>query len=202
MDQENEYKSKEPVNEILTDQTSTKKEKKKSVIKNPLKDLSGRFDKKKFKSILGVTMILFSFYFFLACVSYLFTWKEDQDRVLGKTLFSFLFESADNPVENWLGKFGAWSSHLFIYRWFGLSSAGLCVLMFISGVKILFNVVLLPIQKTYAVTILFMVWSSLFLGFFAEKINYLGGTFGFHINHWLTISIGPCGAFLLIGVLL
>ncbi len=202
MAQENEYKSKEPVNEILSDQPSTKKEKKNSAIKNPLKDLSGRFDKKKFKSILGVTMILFSFYFFLACVSYIFTWKEDQDRVLGKTLFSFLFESSDNPVENWLGKFGAWSSHLFIYRWFGLSSVGLCFLMFISGVKILFNLVLLPIQKTYAVTILFMVWSSLILGFFAEKINYLGGAFGFHLNRWLTISIGPFGAFLLIAVLL
>ena len=202
MAQENEYKSKEPINEILSDQPSTKKEKKNSVIKNPLKDLSGRFDKKKFKSILGVTMILFSFYFFLACVSYLFTWKEDQDRVLGKTLFSFLFESDENPVENWLGKFGAWSSHLFIYRWFGLSSVGLCVLMFISGVKILFNVVLLPLQKTYAVTILFMVWSSFFLGFFAEKINYLGGALGFHLNRWLTISIGPFGAFLLIAVLL
>ena len=201
MAQENEYKSKDTVNETFSEQSSTNKENKSSLSKNPFKNLSERFDKKKFRSILGVTMILFSFYFFLACVSYLFTWQEDQDRVANKTLITFLFESSEVPVENWLGKFGAWSSHLLIYRWFGLSSVGLCFLLFISGVRTLLNIILLPIQKTYAVTLLFMVWLSLFLGFFSGKINYLGGLFGYQVNHWLKVSIGPFGAFLLIAVL-
>ncbi len=202
MAQENEYISKESKTEIPIEKPSSKKVKKGVTINNPLKDLSGRFDKKKIKSILGATMILFSFYFFLACISYFFTWTSDQDRVLDKTLINFLFEDNDEPVSNWLGKFGAWTSHLLIYRWFGLSAIGLCFLLFISGVRTLLNVIITPIGKAYSVTLLMMIWSSLFLGFFTDKVNYLGGSFGYHINHWLNRSIGGFGAFILICVLL
>ncbi len=202
MAQENEYISKESKTEIPVEKTSAKKDKKGVSINNPLKDLSVRFDKKKIKSILGATMILFSFYFFLACISYFFTWSTDQDRVLNKTLIDFLFEDNDEPVSNWLGKFGAWTSHLLIYRWFGLSSIGLCFLLFISGVRTLLNVIITPIKKAYSVTLLMAIWSSLFLGFFTDKVNYLGGSFGYHINHWLNRSIGQFGAFVLICFLL
>ena len=202
MAQENEYISKESKTEIPVEKTSAKKDKKGVSINNPLKDLSVRFDKKKIKSILGATMILFSFYFFLACISYFFTWSTDQDRVLNKTLIDFLFEDNDEPVSNWLGKFGAWTSHLLIYRWFGLSSIGLCFLLFISGVRTLLNVIITPIKKAYSVTLLMAIWSSLFLGFFTDKVNYLGGSFGYHINHWLNRSIGQFGTFVLICFLL
>lgn len=204
MTQENEYKRKEFIKEEITEKPIPKKEKeRKSVtINNPFKDISNRFDKKKTKSIIGAILILFSFYFFLSCLSYIFTWETDQDRVLNKNLIDFLFEDNLEPVSNWLGKVGAWSSHLFIYRWFGLSSFGICVLMFITGVRILLNVILLPIRKTYAITLVMMVWSSLFLGFFASQVNYLGGSFGFHINSWLKLSLGGFGSFVLIIVLL
>lgn len=202
MAQENEYKRKESLKEETTEKVTPNKEKKSISINNPFKDITNRFDKKKAKSIIGATLILFSFYFFLACLSYIFTWTHDQDRVLNKSLFDFLFEDNPEPVENWLGKLGAWTSHLFIYRWFGLSSFGICILMFITGVRTLLNVILLPIKKTYAITSVMMVWSSLFLGFFANKLNYLGGSFGFHINNWLKLSLGSFGAFVLIMVLL
>jgi S-DNA-T family DNA segregation ATPase FtsK/SpoIIIE len=202
MAQENEYKSKESVQEKPVEQPVNKKEKKVTSLKNPLGDISSRFDKKKMKSILGATLILFSFYFFIASVSYLFTWTQDQDRVLNKSLFTFLFEDNSEPVSNWLGKFGAWSSHLFIYRWFGISSVSICFLMFLSGVRILLDISLFPIKKSFAIGSIMMVWSSLFLGFFASQVNYLGGSFGFHINDWLGVSIGSGGAFALIIVLL
>ena len=204
---ENEYKSKndfipkDSIKEEPQEKISQKKEKKIPVIKNPLKDFTGRFDKKKMKSSLGAGMILLSFYFFLACLSYIFTWTNDQDRVLDKTLFEFLFEDNSEPVTNWLGKFGAWSSHLFMYRWFGLSSFGLCFLLFISGVKVLFDISLVPVKRSYAIVSILMVWASLFLGFFANQVNYLGGSFGYHINNWLKLSLGSFGDFVLIGVL-
>ncbi len=201
MGQENEYISKDFV-ETAQKEKKEKKTKKKSPSINPLKNVSSRFDKKRFKSTIGALIILLSFYLFLSCLSYIFTWTEDQDRVLGKGLFEFLFEENDQPVANWLGKFGAWCSHLVIYRWFGISSFGFCILLFVTGVRILFNVTLLPFLKTYAVTTVMMVWSSLFLGFFAQTVNYLGGSFGYHINNWLALSLGRFGAFLLIGVLL
>ncbi|MCH2225186.1 MAG: DNA translocase FtsK, partial [Crocinitomicaceae bacterium] len=92
------------------------------------------------------------------------------------------------------GKFGAWTSHLLIYRWFGLASFGIPLLLFISGFKMLLNISILPIKKTFSATILFTVWFSLFFGLFAKKINYLGGTFGYEINDWLSITLGTFGA--------
>lgn len=157
--------------------------------------LSERFDKKKFKSSVGFLLILFSGYTFLACISYLFTWTIDQDQVLDKSLFTYLFEENPQEAENWLGKFGAWISHLFIYRWFGIASFGICFLTFLIGVKVLFNVALLSLAKTFKTTVLLGLWISLFLGFFSNSINYLGGTFGYFINQWLMLSLGNFGAF-------
>ena len=203
---DNEYKPKEersPEPEVKP--TEKKAEKAKSgtkvKIKNPVEGLSGRFDKKKVKTTVGAMLILLSFYLFLACLSYIFTWTEDQDRVLNKGLFEFLFDGSEEPVSNWLGKFGAWTSHLLVYRWFGLSSFGFTFLLFISGVKVLFNVTLVPIQKSYARVLLLTVWTSIFLGYFAGTVNYLGGSFGFYVNEWLALSLGRFGALVLIGVL-
>ncbi|MEY3126959.1 MAG: hypothetical protein RL273_1130, partial [Bacteroidota bacterium] len=106
---------------VETEEKSTKKTAEKRII-----------DWSKFKLILGSTFTLLSLYLFLACVSYLFTWTVDQDKVLNRSLFELLFYSSQEPVENWLGKFGAWSSHLLIYRLFGISSFILCFLLFIS----------------------------------------------------------------------
>lgn len=120
---------------------------------------------------------------------------------MNKGLFEFLFEDNDEPVANWLGKFGAWSSHLFLYKWFGISSFGFCLLLLISGFKIALNIRLMPILKTYGITIVFVVWTSVFLGFFANSTNYLGGAFGYQINQWLSLTLGSFGSFILILVL-
>ncbi|MFN5031266.1 MAG: DNA translocase FtsK 4TM domain-containing protein [Flavobacteriia bacterium] len=192
---DNEYRPKEDYSreeEAPKQEKKPKKEKsdEKPKLKNPISGISGRFDKKKFKTITGGVLILLSFYLFLACLSYVFTWTEDQDRVLNKGLFEFLFDGNEEPVSNWLGKFGAWTSHLLIFKWFGLSSFGLTFLLFISGVKILFNVTLTPIAKSYTVVALLTVWTSIFLGYFANSINFLGGSFGYFINQWLSVSFG------------
>ena len=203
---DNEYKpkvEKETPKEVKPADKKAKPEKpaSKTSIKNPIESLSNRFDKKKVKSTVGALLILLSFYLFFACLSYLFTWTIDQDRVLDKGLFEFLFESNVEPVENWLGKFGAWVSHLLIFRWFGISSFGICFLLFLAGVRILFNYSILPLQQTYSRVTLLMVWSSIFLGFFSGAVNYLGGSFGYFINAWLSLSLGRVGTFVLIGVL-
>ena len=204
----NEYIAKEIIEKVeektVSEKPKTQKQKTKSTktSKKPFQLNTNWFNQKKVKNTIGIGLILFSFYFFLACLSYLFTWKIDQDRVMDKTLLDFLFEDNEIPVENWLGKFGAWSSHLFIYRWFGLSSFGFSVLLFVSGVKILLDYAVLPIKKTYAVTLLFIILGALLLGFFSDQINYLGGSFGFHINQWLILSLGSFGTFALILVLL
>lgn len=170
--------------------------------KNPLGALSQRFDKKKTKTILGAILMLFSFYFFLACFSYLFTWTADQDRVINKGFFEFILEENTVPVSNWFGKIGAWISHLLIFRWFGIASFAFSFLLFLIGFRWLLAIQLLPIKRTAAISLSMMVWASLFFGFFASQVNYLGGAFGYHCNEWLAFTLGKLGAFLFIFVLL
>jgi len=171
-------------------------------VKKQLSGLTQRFDKKRTKTIIGISLVLFACFTFLSSFSYFFTWTSDQDRVLEKSLFTFLFENDPEPVANWLGKFGAWMSHLFMFRWFGVSSFAISFVLFLIGFKWMLNIRLLPIKRSIAVASLFMVWSSVFLGYFVEQIDYLGGTFGFSINNWLKLSIGSFGAFIAIVALL
>ncbi|MES2587377.1 MAG: DNA translocase FtsK [Bacteroidota bacterium] len=207
MSSENVYRTKEDLEGSKATETSKTNSKKvapekKSGIKNPLGNLSNRFDKKKTKTILGAIFVLLSFYFFFACLSYFFTWKQDQDRVLEKGLFDFLFEANQEPVSNWFGKLGAWVSHLFVYRWFGISSFGFSFMLFIIGFKWMLEIKLLPIRRTISVSLVAIVWFSLFLGYFSNVVNYLGGSFGYHINEWLSFTLGKFGALLFIFILL
>lgn len=191
-------------NEYIKDVPSEKKKTtRKKTVSNDSKgsaisNLSDRFNRKKLKTSIGVVLILLSFYLFLAFVSYLMTWNIDQDRVINKGLIDFLFEENELPVANWLGKFGAWASHVFMYNWFGISSFGFCLIFLLLGAKIAFNYTILPISKTLGITVVFIVWSALLFGFFAKSVNYFGGSFGYQLNQWLTLSLGNFGTFILI----
>jgi S-DNA-T family DNA segregation ATPase FtsK/SpoIIIE len=206
---ENEFRPKqEPVEEKTTakrtryttgdveENEPPKKERAKVKVAVPIKGLASRFDKKRTKTIVGILMVLLSFFAFFSCVSYFFTWTADQDRVLDKSLFTFLFENDPEPVANWLGKFGAWTSHLLMFRWFGVSSLGIAFCVFLIGFRWMLNIRLLPIKRSLAVSSLFMVWTSLFLAYFVEKIDYLGGTFGFTVVNWMKLTVGSFGAFI------
>ncbi len=206
---ENEFRPKGEQVEEVAEKKTRKTVKKSSASEEPqtlqgkaLKRLGDRFDRKRTKTIVGIVMVLFAVFTFLSSFSYFFTWTADQDRVLGKSLFAFLTESNSEPVANWLGKFGAWMSHLFMYRWFGVSSFGISFVIFLLGFKWMLNIRLLPIKRSVAVASLFMVWTSIFLGYFVEHIEYLGGTFGFAVNNWLKLAVGSFGAFIAIIALL
>jgi S-DNA-T family DNA segregation ATPase FtsK/SpoIIIE len=86
--------------------------------------------------IAGSISILFSLMFFIAFASYLFTWRVDQSAAL---LDSKLFWGADVKVENLMGTFGAYISHFFIYKGFGIASFLLCSLFFVIGVNLIFG---------------------------------------------------------------
>ena len=85
--------------------------------------------------IIGTLLLLISFFLLVSFISYCFTWKEDQDKVIGSGA-SFLF-GKEVPVSNLLGRLGAWVSHLFFYKGFGVSSFLFCSLFFVAGVNLL-----------------------------------------------------------------
>lgn len=199
--EDNEFipKSEQKTAESNPKSKQKKEEKKeKNVVSTSKISLFERIDKRKLKVVFGSVLSLLSIYLFLACISYLFTWDVDQDKLLNRSFVDFLFDSNTLAVENWLGKFGAWTSHLLIYEMFGLPSFGVCFLMFILGFKILFDISLFPLLRSYIIVFSYMLWGSLFLGFFASDVNYLGGTFGFYLNEWLVLALGQIGTLFLI----
>ncbi|NRA10633.1 MAG: DNA translocase FtsK 4TM domain-containing protein [Crocinitomicaceae bacterium] len=202
MSGDNEYIEKGGSEEIEEPKKKKPAAKKKSKKKKKKSSAFGQFvdkiDRKKVKSIIGVISVLLAIYILLACFSYLLTWKIDQDRIMGKGFFEFLFDGNEEPVANWLGKFGAWISHLLIYKWFGIASFGFALVLFVGGIKTLFNYTILPMGKTIAASALSIVWISMFLGYFSSTVNYLGGTFGFQINEWLALTLGRFGSLILI----
>src|ERR1700733_14990738 len=87
--------------------------------------------------ITGAVALLLSVFLFIAFTSYLFTWKEDQDKVLNHGI-SILLPSTDVKVSNLLGNLGALISHQFFYNGFGVASYLFCSIFFIVGVNLLF----------------------------------------------------------------
>jgi DNA segregation ATPase FtsK/SpoIIIE, S-DNA-T family len=160
---------------------------------NSFSGLKERLNLPKIKIIIGALLSLMSVYLFLACVSYIFTWTKDQDQLLNRSFIAYIFNNALPPAENWLGKFGAWTSHLLIHRGFGLPSFGLLFLLFLGGFKILFGTALVPLVRATSITISYMLWGSIFLGFFSPQISYAGGAFGFYTNEWLQVTFGGFG---------
>lgn len=167
-----------------------------------LSSLYSKVDHRKAKSISGAVLLLLSVYLFIAFTSYLFSWKEDQDLIVSTTFFEFIFGNSEIEVKNWLGKFGAWTAHLFMYRWFGIASFAFSFLMLVTGVRLLLNIKLVPLRKTYLVSFIGIIWFSAFLGLISSEVNYLGGTFGFATKQWITSVFGIFGAVLLMLVLL
>jgi len=157
---------------------------------------------KKIRTISGAILVLVAVFLVISYISYFFTWKIDQDAILTTSFFDYIFNSAIPAPENWLGKFGAWMSHMLIFNSFGITSIGICLILFLLGLKILLSVELLPFNRTSSITASFMVWGSLFLGYFSNYVNYLGGTFGFYVNEWLITTIGNIGTLALIVVVL
>ena len=89
------------------------------------------------RKTVGILFLLFTLFLFVAFSSYLFTWDVDQSSVLSEgTKMLWL---SDVHVSNLMGTFGAYISHFFIYKGFGIASFLLCTFLFVVGVNILFN---------------------------------------------------------------
>lgn len=176
----------------VSDAESLKEEKVESVgVQQLLKD-------ERTHKIAGSVSILFSILFFIAFTSYLFTWEEDQDKVF-KEGYRLLWQSEIN-VSNLMGTFGAFISHFFIYKGFGIASYLLCTLFFVAGVNLFFGKKIFSITRNLKYLIvglpLISVTASVLLG--GLEFPY-GGAVGDLCTGWLYSTIGKIGA---IGVII
>jgi S-DNA-T family DNA segregation ATPase FtsK/SpoIIIE len=103
---------------------------------NPFQPVINFVKDERLPRVIGLCLILSSVYLLVAFTSFLFTWKTDQDKVMG-SWWQLFFASEDVKVDNWLGKVGAVVSHLFIHKGFGVASYFFVVFSFLAGFRVL-----------------------------------------------------------------
>jgi len=148
----------------------------------------------RFQKVTGLTLLLFSVFLAFSFISYPFTWENDYSKVVGN-LFS-----PEVKVDNWMGKLGALVSHIFIYKWFGVSSFVFPFLAFITGLRITFNIGPSGFFKIYAYSFFFLVFTSVTFGyiFTDPAFLYLGGAYGYTISNLLNSLMGFAGTGILL----
>ena len=139
----------------------------------------------RFVLAVGFVLIVSSLYLFIAMLSYLFTGKADQSVVEGLGQ-SGLLESGIE-AENWLGLYGAVTSHYFIYRWFGIAAFLIPPIFFLIGFKMAFRRALFPILTVTVFSVFAGLWLSLLFGYLTLSVDgvtewsFLGGGLGYHL---------------------
>jgi DNA segregation ATPase FtsK/SpoIIIE, S-DNA-T family len=146
--------------------------------------------------ITGLLFVFAAVYLGVAFTSYLFTWEADQDKVLGP---GSVFFSPETRVQNWFGKMGALVSHLFMYKWFGVSSYLFVPLLLLSGISKAFQRPVFYKFVLWPKIVFGMLWTSVFLGFlFSDKLLFLGGGLGYILNQYLQGLMGGIGTLTLL----
>lgn len=147
--------------------------------------------------IMGTVSLLVSLFLCIAFISYLFTWREDQDKVFRGA--SILLPSAEVKTANLLGNIGAYISHQFFYNAFGVASFLFCSLFFVIGVNALFAKKIFSVWRNVRYLMAGIVFFSVAFAFVAGRSPFpWGGAFGNMISEWLTRMIGYIGTSVLL----
>ncbi|MBT8299202.1 MAG: DNA translocase FtsK, partial [Maribacter sp.] len=158
--------------------------------KTPKKGLSLKVSKQN-RIILGSLLMLFSVALFFAFISFYFTWQEDQSLLSE-------FVNRNEQAKNLLNKFGASISHLFVYKGFGVASLIIPILLFYTGLYMFLSLTKKGLLRKWIWGLLFVIWISITLGFFAIEKPLLGGLVGYEMNDFLQDYTGKIGVFLLL----
>lgn len=150
--------------------------------------------------VVGTICLLLALYLFIAFASYLFTWQDDQDKVFSLS-YKILFNN-DVQVENLLGRLGAFVSHLFFYKGFGIASYLFCYFFFILGVNAIVGRRVFRIWRNtrYIIFGLLLISTTLSFAFSSAFAFPWGGAFGNMAAVYLSGFLGPTGTILLLGV--
>ncbi|HVV03790.1 MAG TPA: DNA translocase FtsK 4TM domain-containing protein, partial [Puia sp.] len=142
--------------------------------------------------ITGAVFLLLAVFLFIAFTSYLFTWKEDQDKVFHGA--RILLPSSDVKVSNLLGNLGALIAHQFFYKGFGVASYLFCSFFFIVGVNLLFARKVFSIKRNLRYVVTGLIFFSVALAFVTRGNGFpWGGAVGDMISDWLVKFLGWVG---------
>jgi S-DNA-T family DNA segregation ATPase FtsK/SpoIIIE len=153
--------------------------------------------------VLGVISLLLSLYCFIAFTSYLFTWQDDQDKVFRYSANILLMDNEAVKVENLLGRLGAFVSHWFFYKGFGVASYLFCFLFFILGVNFIVGRRVFRVWRNVKYILfglLYLSTAAAFVAGLAAAEFAWGGAMGDSVSKWISGFLGTAGAALLLMV--
>jgi S-DNA-T family DNA segregation ATPase FtsK/SpoIIIE len=194
MAQKNRIKANDDIKNDLKSVSS----KKKKVSGTKYQNIVDFFLNDKVHQVFGAFLIAYALFSLTSCISYLYYWKYD-DNLINNSVRDILF-SNELVVKNWMSKLGALNAHLFIKKGFGVASLIFPFLFFIYGLKLLFNIRLLPIARTSRILLIAILWLSFVLGFSLANTPWaiFGGTFGNQLSYWLVTLLGKIGTIIAI----
>lgn len=149
---------------------------------------------RRFHLAVGFFLMALALFLFISFLSYLFTGKYDQS-VIG-AIGNEASKDLGLESKNWLGLLGAWASHLFIFKWFGIAAFFIPPLTFFSGLEILTKKPLFSLWRFSQLSVFALIWLSLMLGYMVyqsenlQDLQYLCGGIGFEIAIVLHSLIG------------
>lgn len=170
---------------------------KSNIFKKPEKEKKGKSPKSKFKFSFsffqdqrfilasGFFFIIIALYLFTAFISYLFTGKADQSVV--EALWNTNLLESGREAENWLGLYGAITSHYLMFKWLGISAFAIPPLLFLVGFKMVFKRELLSIFSVFIFSVFAGLWLCLLLGYLTHtlagvnEISFLSGGLGYEL---------------------
>lgn len=168
---------------------------------NNKKDIISHINTENIRLIGGVSLLLFSSYLLLICISFLFHGKLDQSQ-LQQDLFVL---SPEARVDNYGSKTGAFLANLVINKWIGIPFFGIIFLLFSYALALL-KFRWFPLFKMTLIVFSGAIISSLLLSFALDTTNstspiYWGGLHGYYVVHWLNATIGHIGTLFLLIIL-
>lgn len=141
--------------------------------------------------IVGTIFILIAIFLFISFISYLFTWKDDQN--VARQGLSALFDNS-LTARNLLGRLGALVSHFFINYGFGIASFLICTFFFVVGINLLFRRRVFSIWRNLKYVTLGLIVLSVSMAFLFGTSEFpFGGAVGNMISGKLTGALGTIG---------
>ncbi len=168
-----------------------KQDKDKDNDKNSAKNKETKAVKSKQRRLIfGGFLVLFALFLIFAFTSFFFSWQADQSLWADLT-------NREEIADNLGSKIGAYLSYLLMYKGFGIATFIAVWLIFLSGLKYLFNIKIALLNRWYWGTLLMLLLAT-FLGFLQGKSTILSGVSGYEVNHFLQDYFGKIGTFLIL----
>ncbi len=153
------------------------------------------------RKISGALLLLIGFMLLVSFVSYLFTWYQDQDKVISAG--GSLIWGSDIDFNNQLGSLGAYLSHLFMYKGFGVAAFLIPSFFFVSGINLFLSKPVFSVGRNIRYVLLGLVFFSVaFALVFQDSRFAWGGGVGKLVKDWMVHAIGLVGSYAAVGVCL